>query len=267
MKRALLTSALSSAAVVAAVAACDDVSGPRSEPVSMSFSVPAAAVDGRSGSDVIVEPTPDGGILLIRGNQRLRLDLVELTFSRIDLEPVDELEDRDTDRDTDHGEDSDRDTDSDQRDNVRFRGPVTVRLPLSPPLLIAPFRADIPVGVYDEVKFRVESAHIVGAFDENRNGTFELTEAFNITVPVREKFEIELDEALVIDEDTDAANVTIRLNPPEWFRNVDRSLFNPRRLNNEHQLRARFRQLVRATLRAFEDANRNGDDDRDTDSD
>jgi hypothetical protein len=64
---------------------------------------------------------------------------------------------------------------------------------------------------------------------------------------------------------TDEANVTITLQPAEWFRNPDRSLFNPRRLTNDHQLRARFRQLVRATLRAFEDGNRNGEDDRDTD--
>jgi hypothetical protein len=264
MKRALLASALGPAVVLCGVAACDDVSGPRSEAVSMTFSVPAAGSSLNAG-DVTLQ-SADDEIIIIRGNQRLRLDVVDLTFSRIDLERVDDIEDEDTDIDTDHGDDSDRDTDSDQRDNVRFRGPVTVRLPLNGGL-IAPFRAEIPVGVYDEVKFRVETAHIVGAFDENRNGTFEANEAFDVTVPVREKLEIELDDPLVIDEDTDQANITIRLNPPQWFRNGDGSLFNPRRLNSDRQLRARFRHLIRATLRAIEDANRNGEDDRDTDSD
>ncbi|MFN2565586.1 MAG: hypothetical protein ABR499_11375 [Gemmatimonadaceae bacterium] len=261
MKRALLTSAVASAAVLGSVAACDDVSGPGGEPLSLLFSVPSSGNAAAAG-DVTLQTSADQ-ILIIRGSQRLMLNVVELRLSRIDLEPVDDLEDRDTDLDTDRGQDSDVDTDSDQRDNVRFRGPVTVRLPLQGGV-IGPFRAEIPVGTYDEVKFRVETARLVGAFDENRNGTFEASEAFDVTVPVREKFEIELDDPLVIN---DAANITIRLNPPQWFRNNDGSLFNPRRLNNDQQLRARFRQLVRATLRAFEDANRNGNDDRDTDSD
>jgi hypothetical protein len=86
-------------------------------------------------------------------------------------------------------------------------------------------------------------------------------------VQIREKFEISLRPPLVIDENTNPANVTVSLALSECFREANGSLFNPRRLNNEAQLRARFRQLIRQALRAFEDSNRNGEDDRDTDSD
>lgn len=266
MNRALWTSVLGGVAVVATVAACDSVSGPRNEPVSMTFSVPTPARVQNAGG--LTLQSSGRGVVVARGSQRLRLDVVELTFSRIDLQRANAVDDRDTDVGADDGEDVDGDVDSDQRDNVRFQGPVTVTLPLQGGL-IAPFRTTIPPGVYNEVKFHVESVRLVGAFDENRNGTFEENEVFGVREPVivrlNEKFELDLAEPLVIDETTNAANITIDLAPPLWFHNRDGSLFSPRRLTNDQQLRARLRQLVRATLRAFEDSNRNGQDDRDTD--
>jgi hypothetical protein len=264
MKRALFTAAVTSATVLGGAAACDDASAPGDAQLAMTFSVPSSTTFGPG--DVVVQVSDDDEVIIVRGSQRLRLDRVQVTASRIDLERVDEIDNEDTDLDTDQGEDSDIDTDSDQRDNIRFRGPVTFDLPLTGGLTSA-FRAEIPVGIYDEAKFRVETVRIIGAFDDDRDGTFETVEEFDVTVPVREKFEVELDEPLVIDQTTDLSSLTVRLNPPLWFRNRDGSLFNPRRLVNDNQLRVRFRQLVRSTLRAFEDGNRNGEDDRDTDGD
>jgi hypothetical protein len=266
MKRALYTAAVAGTTVVVGAVACDDVSSPQSERVSVMFGVPATGAFS-VGEVTLQGSGDDDPVIIVRGRQRLRLDLVELNLSRVDLRPVNFKDDRDTDldTDTDHDTDTDSDTDTDGIDNVQFRNAVTVRLPLRGGV-IAPFSTVVPIGTYDRVRFRVESAHLVGAFDEDLDGEFEASELFNVTVPVRQHFTIRINPPLVV-TDGQGANVTITLQPPEWFRNGDRSLFNPRRLNNDNRLRARFRHLIRATLRAIEDGNRNGRDDRDTDSD
>jgi hypothetical protein len=268
MKRALSTAVVASAVVLGGVVACDDVSSPESERISMALAVSNARA--ASGNDVsLVGSSADGPIIIVRGRQRLRLDLVELNLTRVDLRPVesDDDDDTDLDTDTDFDTDSDSDTDTDtdggDADLVRFRAPVTVALPLGGGV-IAPFTTLVPVGTYDRVRFRVHSAHIVGAFDEDLDGDFEASEAFDVTVPVRQDFTLRIRPPLVV-TNGNASNITIALEPPEWFRNHDRTLFNPRRLNNDNQLRARFRHIIQATLRAFKDANRNGIDDRDTD--
>jgi hypothetical protein len=266
MTRALLISALAGAVVLGSVAACDDVSSPQSERVSLALNVPEPGAFG-AGEITLAGSDDDDPVIIARGRQRLRLDVVELSLARVDLRRVDDVDDVDTDLDTDTDNDtdteSDTDTDGVNGDIVRFHGPVTVRLPLRGGV-IAPFGTAVPLGTYDRVRFRVESAHLVGAFDDDSDGEFEVGELFDVTVPIRQHFTLRINPPLVV-TDGDDANITITLQPPEWFRNRDRSLFNPRRLMNDNQLRARFRQLVRATLRAFEDANRNGEDDRDTD--
>jgi hypothetical protein len=245
---------------------CDDASGPQSERVSLALRV-AGAGPGSVGDVSLIGSDPDDPIVIVRGRQRLRLELVELNLTRVDLRSAERFDDQDTDldTDTDHDTDTDSDTDTDGggADHIRFRGPVTVRLPLHGGV-IAPFATLVPVGVYDWVRFRVESAHLVGAFDEDLDGEFEIGELFNVTVPVRQDFTLRIRPPLVV-EAGHQSNVTIDLRPPDWFRNHDRSLFNPRHLHNDHPLRARFRNLIRSALRAFKDANRNGVDDRDTD--
>lgn len=276
MKRALYTAAAISAVVLGGAAACDDASGPESERVSVALAVPQAG--GFSAGDVsVTSSSDDDPLIIVRGRQRLRLDLVELNIDRVALRAIDldDDEDTDVDTDTDHDTDteSDSDTDTDAVDIITFRDDVTVRLPLQGGV-IAPFSGTVPVGSYDRVSFWVETAHIVGAYDSDFDGVFEgdencgvgendCGEFFNEVVRVRQRFTLRIRPPLVVEEG-EGQNVTIVLEP-DWFRNPDRSLFNPRRLKNEHQLRARFRHLIAATLRAFKDANRNGVDDRDTD--
>jgi hypothetical protein len=266
MKRALLTSALASVVVLGGVAACDDVASPLSERVSLALSVPNPGAFAANEVN-LVGSSADDPVIIVRGRQRLRLDRIDVTFARIDLRRIDvDDDDTDLDTDTDHDTDTDSDTDTDGfgLGNLRFRGPVTVPLPLRGGV-IAPFQTVVPAGTYGRVRFWVERARLVGAFDDDLDGEFELGELFDVTVPVRQQFTIRINPPLVVADN--GANVTILLQPPEWFRNHDRSLFNPRRLQNEHQLRARFRHLVRTTLRAFRDGNRNGKDDRDSDTD
>ncbi|MDQ3949100.1 MAG: hypothetical protein M3282_02035 [Gemmatimonadota bacterium] len=268
MKRALCATALAAMAVLIGAVACDNVSGPQSERVSLALSVPRPAAFG-AGEVTLSGSDDEGPVIIVRGRQQLRLDLVELRLARIELRGRDLVNDEDTDLDTDTDNDTDTDSDTDtdggNRNTIQFRGPVEVAVPLRGDVIV-PFATLVPVGTYNRVRLWVDRVHLVGAFDDDMDGEFEETERFNVTVPVRQHITLRIDPPLVV-RDGDAANVTIELRPPDWFRNADRSLFNPRRLNNDNQLRARFRHLVRATLRALEDANRNGDNDRDTDSD
>jgi hypothetical protein len=262
----LYTSAVTGLLVVCAIAACDDVAGLRSERVSLSLQVPRA----RNASGVALARVADP-ITVIRDGRALRIDAVSVEFSRVDLQRADDIDDRDTDADSD-SEDSDRD--SDQRDNIHLRGPFTVDLPLQGGV-ITPVAVNVPFGTFDEVKLHIASLRICGAFDANRDGDFtDAGEEFTgdagkpcVSVPLRAKVELDLDPPLVVDETTDPLNITVRFDPARFFVDRDGSLIDPRRLATDNRLLARFRARVRAALRAFEDANRNGEDDRDTDTD
>lgn len=271
MKRGLYATALASAAVLVGAVACDDASGPASERVSVALAVPLGGAFN-AGEVSLAGSADDDPVIIVRGRQRLQLDRVELNLSRVDLRSldIDEDDDTDLDTDTDHDTDTESDTDSDQFDRVEFRNPVTVLLPLRGGV-IAPFTTVVPIGTYDRVRFWVETAEIEGTFgfDANRDGDFDDAgeiQAFDETVRVRQSFTLRINPPLEV-TDGNPANVTITLQPAEWFRNQDRSLFNPRQLRTDNQLRARFRHLIRATLRAIEDGNRNGDHDLDTDTD
>jgi hypothetical protein len=267
MKRALYTSALTGLVVVGVVVACDNVAGPRSEKVSLSLQVPRTST---LNADVVALQSASDPITIIRDGRALRIDAVSVEFSRVDLQRADDVDDRDTDVDSD-SEDSDRD--SDQRDNIHLRGPFTVDLPLQGGV-ITPVAVDIPFGTFDEVKLHVANLRICGAFDANRDGDFadageEFTGAVGkpcVAVPLRAKLELDLDPPFVVDQTTDPLNITVRLEPARFFVDRDGSLIDPRALTTDKRLLARFRARIRAAIRAFEDANRNGEDDRDTDS-
>jgi hypothetical protein len=251
MRRASFTPLLAGAAVVAALAACDSVAGVRNEPVSLTFQVPASTPANADGALLSAAGAP---VTITQGSHTLRLDQVLVAFSRVDLQRADAADDRDTDVDSEHGEDVD--DDSDQSDNVHLRGPFTVDLPLQGGT-ITPVSVNIPFGTYDEVKLRVTTVRLVGLYDG---------QPFDVVVPVRQKFELALNPPLVVDENTDALNITVRAVPTQWFQNIDGSLIDPRRLATDKRLLERFRARIRAALRAFKDQNRNGEDDRDTDS-
>jgi hypothetical protein len=254
MNRASFIPALAGAVVVFGAAACDNLSGVRNEPVALTFQVPRSAA---SSADAALQTAAADPVTITQGGHTLRLDQVQVAFSRVDLQRADAADDKDTDRDSDHAADSDKDSDSDQRDNVHLRGPFTVDLPLQGGT-ITPVSVNIPLGTYDEVKLRVSTIRLVGLFDG---------QAFDVLVPIREKFEVDLNPPLVVDENSDPLNVTVRFVPAQWFQNDNGSLIDPRQLATDKRLRERFRARIRAALRAFKDLNRNGEDDQDTDHD
>jgi hypothetical protein len=273
MKRALYTTAAASAVILGSAVACDNVAGPGNERVSLSLQVPRGAslnaegVSMQASADVLASASDPSSF-----RRTLRIDAIQVEFSRVDLERIDDdIDDVDTDGDTDS---EDSDLDSDERDNVRLRGPFTVELPLEGGV-ITPVGVDIPFGTFDEVKLRVSSLTVCGAVDDNRDGDFtDPGEQFTgapgfpcVRIPVRAKLELDLNPPLVVDENTDPLNITVSFQPNRFFVDRDGRLLDPRLLATDRRLQARFRSRLRAAIRAFEDRNRNGEDDRDTDSD
>jgi hypothetical protein len=261
MKRVLYTSTLAGALVLVGATACDNVAGVRSDVVSLTFRAPGGGgVQGVALASL--QPAAD---VMISDNRRcVSLDRLVFTFSRIELERADVVDD-DEDRDTDD-ENAFDDEDSDAAKDVRFRGPLQIELRFNPDGSFEPvmLKDKVPFGTFDKIEFRIDRIRAVGTFGQFVNGVCRADQPFDVDIPVREKVKIELEDPLVIDEDTQFPNVTVIMTPAQLFV-INGVVIDPRRLETDHALRESFRKRIKALIRAFEDANRNGEDDRDTD--
>jgi hypothetical protein len=166
--------------------------------------------------------------------------------------------------DTDADTDTDTDTDTDGRgdrhhDGEAIRlGAATVALPLEGGV-ITPITVPLPNGSYDEVELKVSHLRARGTFDG---------QAFDITVPVNVKLELDIDPVFVVDSEDDRLNLTITVDPTTWFRGEGTTLIDPRQVQLNAALRASLVSKIRASFRAFEDDDRDADDlDSDTDTD
>jgi hypothetical protein len=62
--------------------------------------------------------------------------------------------------------------------------------------------------------------------------------------------------------------VSVNIDVASWFKDAEGNAIDPRLLNSDAEMRAQFRNRVRASFRAFEDADRDHDEsDSDSDSD
>ena len=261
MKRLWYTSALAGAFVLVGATACDNIAGVRSAVVSLTFRAPAGG-GLQSAALASLQPTAD---VLINDNRRcILLDRLVFTFSRIELERADVFDD-DEDTDTDD-ENAFDDEDSDARNEVRFRGPVTIELRFNPDGSFQPvmLKDKVPFGTFDKIEFRIDRIRAIGKFGQLVNGVCRADQPFDVDVPVRERVKIELEDPLVIDANTQFPNVAVIMTPAQLFV-INGVVIDPRRLETDRALRERFRARIKALIRAFEDANRNGEDDEDTD--
>ena len=110
----------------------------------------------------------------------------------------------------------------------------------------------IPAGSYRELELRLSQVEIQGTFDAT---------AFDVTVPFVTRAEIEFDPPLVV-SDTSPANVTVNLPLATWFTNPDGSLVDPNQLKTNPTLLAQVKARILQSLRAIEDRNHDGRDDR-----
>jgi hypothetical protein len=129
-------------------------------------------------------------------------------------------------------------------------GPTTVDLPLAGGLVTLPANT-IPAGTFRQFELRVSQVRLQGTFD---------TKAFDVTLPVNARGEIEFATPLVV---TDGAPTSITVNVPVsgWLVNGDGSLIDPSTILASPTLLSTVRSRIAASFRAFEDRDHDGKDD------
>lgn len=225
--------------------ACGDLfgAGNDSREASLSFGVAAP------GGAVRATAADPSLIIITSGANTVDLQSADVVFSEVTFERHDASDD----------DDSDLDSDSDGRGNARFRaGAQTVSLPLEGGL-VTPFTGSIPVGTYDRLEMDADFLRLRGTY----NG-----QSFDVTVPVNAELELRFNPPLDVSESSDPISVNVNVDVASWFRDANGNTIDPRQLSTNSELRAQFRNRVRASFRAFEDSDRDGDEsDSDSDSD
>jgi hypothetical protein len=198
--------------------------------VSLSLSTGRRAASAVAASASVAPITSNG--------HTLELQSVAVTLSRFELEKVEsDVENEHEDEGDDEGE-------------VLISTPTTIDLALNGGAQVA-VTVPVPAGTYEQFEGKVESVRLRGTFDGH---------AFDVTVPVSTSFESEFHPPVVV-HDGGTLNVTVKLDPSTWFQNNDGSLIDPSRLGTDATLRALVAARVKASLRAFEDDDRDGEDD------
>lgn len=230
-------------AAIALLGACAElIGGAGRRPASVSFHVPAAGSSLAASASLV--PVTGGGHTV--DVTSIDVVLSEVTFERADA----------TGGDAD-SDDSDADSDSDGAHNEQVRvGASTVALPLAGGV-VTPFTGTIPNGTYDGLELDVEFLRIRGTYDG---------QAFDVTLPVNAEVELDIVPPLVVSGNGDPVNVTVNVDALSWFRTADGAVVDPRRLQTDATYRAAFIARIRASLRATEDSDRDGDE-ADSDSD
>lgn len=233
---------------VSAIAACSsstDVGAGAPTQLSFTTSSPSAV----SGSAAIV-PITNGGHTLDLTQATLTIARAELKSAAGDECRGDDENEADDDRGGDRG-DGGPSTSTEDCAEVKV-GPTSIDLPLTGSLVTVPANA-IPAGTFRELELRVSSVHLKGTFD---------TKAFDVTLPVDARGEIEFATPLVV---TAGAPTSITINVPvnTWLVNPDGSLIDPNAIATSPSLMSTITSRIAASLRAFEDEVHDGRDDHD----
>ena len=238
------TSSIASAAVAAlaifGTAGCSMLTGDNG-PGSASLSFHAA------GTTAAGTALANSAVPITDGVHTIDLQSVDVTFSEVTFERADGQPSDD--------DDSETDSDSEGSHNSRFQsGATTISMPLTGGM-IAPFSGNLAAGSYDRVELDVEFVRIRGTYDG---------QAFDVTVPVSRELELRLNPALVVDGST-PGNVTVNINFAAWFT-ANGVTIDPRQLATSATAQSAFRDRVKASFKATEDQDRDGDE-ADSDSD
>ena len=229
------------------MAACDDATGTNSRPVALSFSSQTtAAQDNGAANDISI------GI----GNNTVVITKAQLVIRRLQLEPIDNAACADADDDTpDAGECAEIKT-----------GPILVDLPLDATARTE-VTASVPEGSYHEVKFHIHKPTstpadqaFVSANPNFANTSIRVEGTFNgqpfvYASALTSNVELAFNPPIMIDADN--KNVTVQVDLSTWFV-VNGQVIDPTTANNGGANEAAVSNNIRASLRAFDDDDRNG---------
>lgn len=238
-----------------ALAACSDSVGPNARRA-VSFSFATSAPTTATGASLSRSPSFD---VVVGGGSAdsIVIDTAQVLLREIELKGQSAAC---------VGGDEDSDEDSDGCEALKL-GPELVSLPLTPGAA-SPLTAMIPPGTYHEMEFEV---HRVGDDDDDRrdslflaqhpefrNASVRVTgsyrgERFVYTSALSAEVELEFDTPVVVD--AAAANVTVGVDVASWFRSATGATLAPTPANA-----SLIADRIKASFRAFEDSDRDGED-------
>jgi hypothetical protein len=245
LKRLISTAggAMTVAATAGAISGCSSSTDiGRNAPTQLSFTTSAPAA---SSAAAAIAPITNGG-------HTLDLTHVTLTIARAELKR--------TSSDACSGDEGDDEDDNENGGAMPTMeecaevkvGPTTVDLPLTGSLVTLPANA-IPAGTFRELELRVSSVRLQGTFD---------AKAFDVTLPVNARGEIEFATPVVVTDGTPTA-ITVNVPVSTWLVNPDGSLVDPNAILASPSLLTTIKNRVAASLKAFEDEDHDGKDDHD----
>jgi hypothetical protein len=230
--------------------ACEESTGTDMRPVSLSFSSQTTAAQDN-------EPAND--ITITVGQNNVVITKAQLVIRRLQLEPIGNSACADEDDDSpDAGECAEIKT-----------GPILVDLPLDATAASA-LTASVPEGSYHEVKFHIHKPTstpadqaFVAANPTFTNTSIRVEGTFNgqpfvYTSDLTSNVELTFNPPIVIDADN--KNVTVQVDVSTWFK-VNGQVIDPSTANKGGANEAAVSNNIRASLRAFDDDDRNGRDD------
>jgi hypothetical protein len=238
------------AALLAAsgAAACSDSATANARSASqLAFSLgsPTASTAATAASAAVVPVTKNG--------HTLDLTQVSVTIERAKLKPVHDAVCAGDDDANEQGDDEHHTGSSEHGDDdcpSLKVGPTTIALPLTGNVVTVPADA-LPAGTFHELEVRISQLHLVGTFDG---------QAFDVTLPVGVRTEIEFETPLVVTAGT-ATSITVNVPVADWLVNTDGSLIDPSKVASNSSLLTQIRNRIAASLHAFEDRDHDGHDD------
>lgn len=241
------------------VLACSgDPTGGKMHPVKLSFTTNAAV--SASANRVAAD-------LVVGGADELVLKKVQLVLRKIELDRTGtadcagEFENEDANGNDDHAGRREEGCEEVIRDPILIDVPVDDALH---PVITVP----LPAGTFTELEAKLAPARESSTQFNATNpdlvgksvrvvGTFKGA-PFVFTSSVRSKLELEFDPALVIDQTT--KNATISLDVRKWFVDSSGAVIDPSAATAESSARAQIENNIRRSFHAFEDDEERGED-------
>lgn len=249
------------AALMTIVACSGDVTGGNRHDVQLSFTTNAGV---SSAADRVAAD------LIVGESNELVIQKVQLVFGKLELDRTgtpDCVGEAEADDDNGGGDDHGRHEDG--CEDVS-RNPLLVDVPLDDalhPVINVP----LPAGTFRELEAKLEpardrftdfnSAHpdLVGK-SVRVEGTFNGA-PFVFSSAIRSKLEMEFDPALVIDETT--KNATVSIDVRKWFVNADGAVIDPTTATPDSDSQQLIENNIRRSFHAFEDDEERGEDHHD----
>jgi len=143
------------------------------------------------------------------------------------------------------------DANNDEHDCEPVRvDPVQVNLPLDGTTKVI-LDALVPAGSYTGLRAKLDSVKVVGVFTDAGGADHPFTFTSDAEA------EVSIDFAAPVTVDATTTNLTIDVNVGSWFTDGSGAVIDPTNSANQEAIE----HAIRASLRAFEDNDRDGDDD------